>query len=210
MSSCLGRVSHKGDNFVTSWLLSCTPITFWKGISAKRKEYAPCSLLFVCMSVSKTMRLCLVCSSSVLLSLSWSERPCCVTVAYHRWLSHCTSERRYAFFAFLLFITARKFAVVIVLLTHCIWICQLYKDYTFILYRLALWAKFSADELTIFVFFFFFYRKQVLAFHANCLQWRNKTNITNLLFAELNKKVLKIKPIVNNGKMYLKWVTNIL
>ena len=40
----LGRfyaIFDKKTNFVTSFLLSCTPIHFWKGVYSKRKEFDP-------------------------------------------------------------------------------------------------------------------------------------------------------------------------
>ena len=37
---------------------------------------------------------------------------------------------------------------------------------------LALWLKFSTDYILKHFSYFFFPRKQVLTFHANCLQWR--------------------------------------
>ena len=37
---------------------------------------------------------------------------------------------------------------------------------------IALWLKFSVDYILKHFSYFFFPRKQVLTFHANCLQWR--------------------------------------
>ena len=37
----------------------------------------------------------------------------------------------------------------------------------------TLGKKFSRQHFEIFFFFFFFHRRQVLTFHANCLQWKD-------------------------------------
>ena len=56
---------------------------------------------------------------------------------------------------------------------------------------LACWVKFSVEDI-LNLFFKFFFRKQVLTFHANCLQWRNhKENISlsSAVFAQREVKI---------------------